>query len=226
MNVLRLGFYVIITIGLLISVTPDLRAKVSPSEKPSKPKFDLSLLKKIVQTYSKGKGVKADLVMRTTAMMTGDVTTSRGLFYSSKDLIRIDFSEPNPIKIVYDGEYLWNEQPDLFSKKSLVTKSKTKSPLSLLLNDPKVLSELKVDSFKKGQLNTVKFNTSDSRSLSDFKSVEIRYASKEKLIFSIETIDVLENTVKYIFSRTKLNTKHAESLFKYIPPKGADINEL
>lgn len=171
------------------------------------------------------KVVKSEL-LGTETKFIGQISISSGLF-------RWENTEPDRTLIVYDGSTLWNEQsppkefpgPVQVAKSKLDRKNKAQVMISSLLGGTSIFENFKVVSEKNDEMQaiyTIEPKTTDLK----IKNLEVTVDKKQKEISQIAYKDDVGNLTSMKFSNIEFNKKKSANLFKYTPPKGAQVNNL
>jgi outer membrane lipoprotein carrier protein len=171
------------------------------------------------------KVVKSEL-MGTETRFIGKISISAGLF-------RWENTEPEKSLIVYDGETIWNEQsppkefpgPSQVAKAKLDRKNRSQVMITSLLGGTSVFENFTVLSEKVAD-KTATYLVSPKTSDLKIKSLEIVILKNEKEVSQISYQDDVGNLTTMDFSRLEFNQKKNDQLFKYTPPKGAQVTTL
>jgi outer membrane lipoprotein carrier protein len=154
----------------------------------------------------------------------GDVTDRANgtLSIARPDRFRWDYREPYQQTIVADGQKLWLYDPDLeqVTVRSLEQGLGT-TPAMLLSGSGKV-----GDAFAAGPVERRQDLTwcrlLPKQHGSDFERVSLAFDGKGELA-AMELIDKLGQTTTIQFAGLKRGAKLDEALFRFVPPKGADV---
>ena len=154
----------------------------------------------------------------------GQVTerASGTLSISRPNRFRWDYQQPYAQTIVADGRKLWLYDPDLeqVTVRSL-EQGLGATPAMLLSGSGKV-----GDAFLAGPIEQQQgltwYRLSPKQKGSDFERVSLGFDSRNELA-AMELVDKLRQTTTIEFSRVKRGAALADSLFRFVPPNGADV---
>jgi outer membrane lipoprotein carrier protein len=154
----------------------------------------------------------------------GDVTerASGTLAMSRPDRFRWEYREPYAQTIVADGSKLWLYDPDLeqVTVRTLAQGLGT-TPAMLLSGSGKVGEAFTAGPVEKRQDWTWCRLVPKERG-SDFERVSLAFDSKNELA-AMELVDKLGQTTTIQFTRVNRRATIADSTFRFVPPKGADV---
>jgi len=151
-----------------------------------------------------------------TERATGTLSISR------PNRFRWDYLEPYAQTIVADGKKLWLYDPDLeqVTVRSL-EQGLGATPAMLLSGSGKV-----GDAFSAGPVEQQKSWTwcrlTPKQKGSDFERVSLGFDGRNELA-AMELVDKLGQTTTIEFSLVKRGAALGDSLFRFVPPKGADV---
>jgi outer membrane lipoprotein carrier protein len=151
-----------------------------------------------------------------TERATGTLSISR------PDRFRWDYREPYAQTIVADGKKLWLYDPDLeqVTVRSLEQGLGT-TPAMLLSGSGKV-----GDAFSAGPIEQQQSWTwcrlTPKQKGSDFERVSLAFDGRNELA-AMELVDKLGQTTTIEFAQVKRGAMLGDSLFRFVPPKGADV---
>ena len=154
----------------------------------------------------------------------GQVTerASGTLSISRPNRFRWDYQQPYAQTIVADGRKLWLYDPDLeqVTVRSL-EQGLGATPAMLLSGSGKV-----GDAFSAGPIDQQQgltwYRLSPKQKGSDFERVSLGFDSRNELA-AMELVDKLRQTTTIEFSRVKRGAALGDSLFRFVPPPGADV---
>lgn len=147
---------------------------------------------------------------------TGTLTLSR------PDRFRWEYKQPYVQTIVADGRKLWLYDPDLqqVTVRSLA-QGLGATPALLLSGAGRV-----GDAFKSDSVETLQGITwcrlVPAKPGSDFERVSLGFDAREELS-AMELVDKLGQTTTIRFAGVKRGAKLDDSLFRFVPPAGADV---
>ena len=148
---------------------------------------------------------------------------SSGLLRISRpDRFRWDYAAPHAQVIVSDGSRLWLYDPDLeqVTVRSLA-QGLGATPAMLLSGSGKV-----GDAFTAGPIEQRQgltwYRLAPKQKGSDFERVSLGFDGRDELA-AMELVDKLGQTTTIEFSRVKRGVALDDSLFRFVPPVGADV---
>jgi outer membrane lipoprotein carrier protein len=191
------------------------------------------ILNEVQEKYSKAKSIKMEVEKELTLSALRKTKKSSGnLSLASNGKFRLEMKEPDKSLIVIDGQNIWVVQyPEFKSEKTQVMHSKLKEQLksqvllSFLMGQGKIKKHFKILNQKEDDGTTIiKLEPKDEGT--DLKNIELQVDSDEKIINKISYKDSLDNEISYKFSNNKFEDKTKASLFKFKPPKDAEVTEM
>jgi outer membrane lipoprotein carrier protein len=144
------------------------------------------------------------------------------LSISRPNRFRWDYREPYAQTIVADGKKLWLYDPDLqqVTVRSL-EQGLGATPAMLLSGSGKAS-----DAFKAGPVETINGITwcrlVPAQKGADFERVSLGFDARGELK-AMELVDKLGQTTTIQFAQVKRGTRLDDALFRFVPPKGADV---
>lgn len=157
---------------------------------------------------------------------------SEGKLSLSKEKFRLEVEEPEKTLLVCDGNTLWTAEvlpegststPQV-SKAVLSKKNKSEFLFSLLMGDAALEKAFKAKRLEDAEgLENYELLPKGEVSLKDL-SISILKGQKE--IKKIKFVDDIGNKTTFEFSNLKLYREAKPNLFKYKPPKGAQVTNL
>ena len=154
----------------------------------------------------------------------GQVTdrASGTLSISRPNRFRWDYREPYAQTIVADGRKLWLYDPDLEQVTvRLLEQGLGATPAMLLSGSGKV-----GDAFTAGPVERQKgwtwYRLVPKQKGSDFERVSLGFDARNELA-AMELVDKLGQTTTIQFAQVKRGVALDESLFRFVPPPGADV---
>ncbi|MEQ1878518.1 MAG: outer membrane lipoprotein carrier protein LolA, partial [Bdellovibrionia bacterium] len=157
-----------------------------------------------------------------------------GLFFlSGTEKLRLEFEKPVKSVAVVNGKDFWvieypPEDVDdkvRVLKSTLGEKSQSQILVTSLMGRGRILDHFAVESKKKKDGKIV-FKMKATGDNSEIKNLELVLSEGDRLINEINYEDELENKTKFEFSNIEFDSDVPDKLFKYSPPKGAEINQL
>ncbi len=191
------------------------------------------LLKKVEGTYSKKSYVDADVVKTLKSELLGKETIHKGKIYIGNGKFRWENKTPEETLLVYDGTYIWNVQyPSKdFGGKIQVAKGKpdkkNKSHMIFLSLLGKDLSKnFKIQKEDKQKDGLVKLSIVPTEGQLAVKDLKLEVQTKDHTISALSYVDDIGNLTTLAFSNLKFKSKGDNKLFKFKPPKGAQVTDL
>lgn len=192
----------------------------------------------VAQKYRAAALTKMDIEKTIKAELTGD-KVSEGQMFLSKGVFRMDIQKPEKSLVVFDGKYIWSEQPANadFGGKTQVTKAK--------IDKKNVTQKLVTEIFEKGVLQKL-FKVESEKKTFDEKYkhdvVVIRATPKTKdlslkllilgvdpdkqIVTEIGYVDDIDNQTIMRFSNIEFKSENDKKLFEYKPAKDAQVTDL
>jgi outer membrane lipoprotein carrier protein len=151
-----------------------------------------------------------------TERATGQLSISR------PNRFRWDYQQPYAQTIVADGKKLWLYDPDLEQVTvRLLEQGLGATPAMLLSGSGKV-----GDAFTAGPVERQKgwtwYRLVPKQKGSDFERVSLGFDARNELA-AMELVDKLGQTTTIQFAQVKRGAALDESLFRFVPPPGADV---
>ncbi len=225
----RIFFITIFAFGSLAQASKKSHEKSHEKSKPEAFQF----LKQATLRYRKSEMTAMKVVKVVKSDLLGTETKFAGKISISAGLFRWENTEPDRTLIVYDGETIWNEQsppkefpgPMQVAKAKLDRKNKAQVMISSLLGGTSIFENFKVIS-EKLDSEQARYSIEPKTSDLKIKDLEIVVLKKQKEVSQISYKDDVGNITTMNFSDIEFNKKKSPNLFKYTPPKGAQVNSL
>lgn len=159
-----------------------------------------------------------------------------GKIYLAGGLFRIENQDPEKSTLVYDGFYIWNEQPPSsdfpgpiqVSQTRINQKSKSQVLFATLLTKEPVRKNFKILSAKlsgeDGKMTI--FEAEPLAKDLNVGALKIVILNKTKEVSEISYQDDIGNLTQMSFLKTKFSPKKNQKLFQYKPPKGAQVTKI
>ena len=201
---------------------------------PAATKPQLQLLNSTLERYRNTVAVESKLKQEVSNILD-QTTVSEGDIWLSQGKMKIRFEKPERVDVVFDGQWLWQAQktPEEFGGQWQVIKMKTndlkKSNAAVALLFGKGVVELKfnVVEVKTGDKNETSYllKPKDLKN-SALKKIAITIDTQAKRVLKIKLEDQAETVTKLTFSDTVFGAEVSKDMFKYTPPKGAEVSTL
>lgn len=218
---------------ILILCCVNLRPTMGGGEDPA---GQISDIQTVMKRYKVAKAIKMAVKKSVYLDLLEETKKSSGHLYFSRGRLRLDIEKPEQSMLLLADDYIWmeNRMGEGDDRVIQVTKMKTSKDLkksnallAFLFGDEaawekfKVLSVVSSDS---GQKFTLRPNKNNN--LTEITKVEILINKKEKQLLSIIYWDELDNRTQYEFDNIDFEVHLKSDVFKYSPPKKADVQVL
>lgn len=198
-------------------------------------KFELSELTKVFKDLQKPVLVSMQVKKKISSEFMMRPKESEGELYFSKGKIRLSIEKPDPSLLILNGDDIWLEekQPEEFGGTIQVSHYKSSKAekasalLALLFGKSEIWNEFEL-SDKKVRDTTTSF-TLNPKDKSRLNITELRVALDEGQPHRLKAVsfsDELNNLTEYEFSKIKTQKSAKSKLFKYTPPKGAEVTRF
>jgi outer membrane lipoprotein carrier protein len=156
-----------------------------------------------------------------------------GKIYFSSGKLRWENSKPEKSLIVFDGDTMWNVQfpsedfpgPVQVARGKIDKKNQSKIFLTSLFKKQNVMNEFKVLSEKKEKNSTIyKLEAKNKDPM--VQDLEIKVENENLYIEEVKYKDDIGNLTLMSFSKVEFKTEIKKGLFKYFPPKNAQVTNL
>jgi outer membrane lipoprotein carrier protein len=200
---------------------------ISVSAKPSR------ALKEVTQKYRNAKMVEMAVDKVIKSELLGREVTYNGKIFLANGKFRWENKTPDETLLVFDGTTIWSVQmpPKEFGGAVQILKGKvdkkTRSQIlisTLLGKEPiernfKVLKEEKKD-------NLAILEVAPQGTDLTIKKLNLVLDTKKKEMSEVSYVDDVGNLTTLKFSNIQFLKKEDKNLFKYVPPKGAQVSNL
>ncbi|MFP5518423.1 MAG: LolA family protein [Bdellovibrionia bacterium] len=193
-----------------------------------------TLLESTIKKYKRSSLVTMMVDKKVTSELIGKEVVYSGEISLAGKLFRWDTNTPEESILLFDGKTIWSVQkppkdlpgPIQVSKSQNIKQIQKQSLLSILLGEEKVNENFKI-------LNEIEANGTKVISLEPLKkdlsvkNLVVKIDVKKQELTQVSYIDDLSNQTELVFKKTKFSSKKPNSkLFKYNPPKGAQVTEI
>lgn len=191
-----------------------------------------AFVKKVLNKYNRTSGVQADITKKIWLELLEENKTSEGELSFAKGLMRIELKGNESTVITMTSDTLWVEtagvtadaKPQVAQIISKDMAKMSRAPLALMFSRSKSIDQFDV----KGDevVDGVRKMTLVPKDLSKWKDLQKLYLEvdpKELVIQTAQYEDENQNRTTFSFRDTKFDQKFKKTLFRYTPPKGADV---
>jgi outer membrane lipoprotein carrier protein len=232
-----LVFAAIFAAGAAAAPTP--AAKPTPPAAAAAPNLR-AVLDGMQKRYDQAKDLRAHFTQRYTRAMMGRVTVSTGtLTFKKPGKMRWDYEKPEPQMFLSNGRVLWLYEPEEKQAfKQDLKASQLPAALAFLMGKGKITDEFEVafapavkgaKGEPSGRPGDIRLALSPKQPQSTYKSILFVVDPKELLVRESVLVDAQGNTNHFTFDGLEVNSKVADSLFKWSPPAGVrvvDTNQM
>lgn len=201
----------------------------------AKKKSELEALTKTFKSLQEKALVNMQLKKKVTSPFYMTPRESEGELYFSKGKIRLSIVKPEVSLLVLNGNDIWLEEKLSEDSGGVVQvshyetskASKSSALLALLFGESEIWKEFKLMSRSEEDGKTIyKLEPNDKSRLDVTQlSIELDKSSKHQLT-KVSFSDNIENLTEYEFSKIKTQSSAKPNLFKYTPPKGAQVTKF
>ncbi len=196
-------------------------------------KVDIKSLQEVSDKYRKTRLVKSDMLKIVKTELTGKEIRNEGSIAISDGNFRIESNTPEKSLIVFDGKNLWNEQSSNseFGGGAQVThqvlnkRNKGQVLIATLLTKEPLMKHFKVTKSELSE-DSISYYADSINADINVKDFKITIIPKKKVVSEISFKDDIGNLTTMKFSNTQFKDAPEKKLFKYTPPKGAQVTKL
>lgn len=189
-------------------------------------------LQKVTKKYRASKLVEMSVVKTVKSELLGKETKYDGKIYLANGKFRWENTTPEKTLLVFDGTTIWSEQtppkefggPVQVAKGKVDKKNRSQVLISSLLGADLEKNFKIVKEEKAGDL--VKMDVTPLYDDLAVKSLQVTIDPKDSTMKEISYKDDIGNLTTMSFSDVKFQKKEKKNLFKYQPPKGAQVTDL
>jgi outer membrane lipoprotein carrier protein len=216
-------------------------APTASAATPANEKPDLrTVLERMQKRYDQAKDLRARFSQNYTRAVVGRSTLSTGtLTFKKPGRMRWDYDKPEARMFLANGQVLWLYEPEEKQAfKQDLKSSQLPAALSFLMGKGKITDEFEVAFAKDakdgkdktgGRPGDFRLALTPKQPQSAYKSILFLVDPKEFLVRESVLVDAQGNTNHFMFDGLEVNTKVADSLFKWTPPGGVrvvDTNQM
>jgi outer membrane lipoprotein carrier protein len=210
----------------------------APATVPANPKPDLrTVLERMQKRYDQAKNLRARFSQNYVRAVVGRATLSTGtLAFKKPGRMRWDYAQPEARMFLSTGQVLWLYEPgEKQAFKQDLKSSQLPAALAFLMGKGKITDEFAVafapdkpagkDAKDKvpGRPGDLRLALTPKQPQSSYKSILFVVDAKEFLVRESVLVDAQGNTNHFIFDNIEVNTKVADSFFRWSPPAGVRV---
>ena len=196
---------------------------------PANERLDLpTLLDRMQKRYDQAKDFHARFSQNYSRAVVGRTTLSTGtITFKKPGRMRWDYDKPERRMFLSNGQVLWLYEPtEKQAFKQDLKTSQLPAALAFLMGKGKITDEFDVAFAKDashGRPVDFRLALSPKQPQSAYKSILFIVDPKEFLVRESVLVDSQGNTNHFIFDDLEVNTKIADSVFKWSPPAGVRV---
>lgn len=189
-------------------------------------------LQNVSAKYRESKLVEMNVEKIVKSELLGKETKYLGKIFLAKDKFRWENTTPEKSLLVFDGSMIWSEQsppaelggPVQVAKGKVDKKTSSHILISSVLGGDlsknfKVVKETKDGDLLKLELDPIRKDL-------NINSLQVTINTNDKVLKSLSYADDIGNLTTMNFSNVQFLKKEKKNLFKYQPPKGAQVTDL
>jgi outer membrane lipoprotein carrier protein len=214
------------------AAAPATSPKAAP---PAGDTLDLrTILERMQKRYDQAKDFRARFSQNYSRAVVGRTTVSTGtITFKKPGRMRWDYDKPEARMFLSSGQVFWLYEPEEKQAfKQDLKSSQLPAALAFLMGKGKISDEFEVAFAKDkthGRPGDFRLALSPKQPQSAYKSILFVVDPKEFLVRESVLVDSQGNSNHFIFDGLQVNTKVADSLFKWTPPAGVrvvDTNQM
>jgi outer membrane lipoprotein carrier protein len=160
--------------------------------------------------------------------------TSQGVIQIKRGgFLKWETEEPNHSLVVSDGKYIWlvdymageEEKPNII-KAANPKKSQPHAVVALLLGQGRMSDDFKVVGEKKVDSSLVQLELKPKHDLDQVHWLKLTINKDKNEIEKTSFEDAVGNITELSFNKIEFDSEIDSKVFKFVPPKGADITVL
>ena len=204
-------------------------APVPAATTPASGTLDLqTVLDRMQKRYDQAKDFHARFSQNYSRAVVGRATLSTGtITFKKPGRMRWDYEKPEPRMFLSNGQVLWLYEPSEKQafKQDLKT-SQLPAALAFLMGKGKITDEFDVTfakDAKQGRPGDFRLALAPKQPQSAYKSILFVVDPNEFLVRESVLVDSQGNTNHFTFDGLEVNSKIADSVFKWTPPAGVRV---
>lgn len=191
------------------------------------------LLLDLTLRYREAKMVRMKMDRTVTSELTGTKNSYAGEIALAGKKFRLDQTTPEKNTAVYDGKTLWTVQfpPEDFKKAPpQVTKQQIKpgdgnAVLTSLLTQGKITDRFEIVASEKNA-TTATYELMPKKTDMNITKLKLKIELEKRLVRELTVWDEVGNESAFVFPEVLFFSTVEAKLFKYSPPKGAQVIQL
>lgn len=202
---------------------------------PKKTAEEFSALRAVSKKYQNAGLVEMNVEKLVKSELMGKETKYIGKIALSSGLFRWENTQPEKTLLVFDGQNIWNEQtssPDFpgetqVARARVDKKNKSKILISSLMGKTSIFENFKVLKEEKA-VDVYTYTIQPKANDLNINQLKLTLSAKDKKVVEISYQDDVGNMTSMKFSgiEFKKKTGSSKNLFKYTPPKGAQVTNI
>ncbi|WP_347355780.1 outer membrane lipoprotein carrier protein LolA [Bdellovibrio sp.] len=190
-------------------------------------------LQKVGKKYRTSKLVEMSVEKVVKSELLGKETKYEGKIYLANGKFRWENTTPEETLLVFDGSTIWSVQtppkefggPVQVAKGKVDKKTRSHILISSLLGEDLAKTFKVVSEKKDGELIHLQVEPVQGGDLT-VKSMKLVVKSKDNTLKSVSYLDDIGNQTTMNFTKIEFLKKENKKLFKYQPPKDAQVTDL
>lgn len=191
------------------------------------------LLNTVIKKYRAAGLVEMDANKIFKSELLDKKTESAGKIYLAKEKFRWDIEQPDKTQLIFDGITIWSVQhpskefPGALqvAKAKLDKKTQKQILISTLFTPGSLGKNFKIVNFSKADgFETYTFDPLTKEF--SLKELQLKLNAKDQFVSELSYKDDVGNETHIQFSNVNFKTSTDLKLFKYAPPKGAQVTDL
>jgi outer membrane lipoprotein carrier protein len=213
----------------LLTIVLAAGSAATPPAPPAADTPDLhTILERMQKRYDEAKDFHARFTQNYSRAVVGRATVSTGtITFKKPGRMRWDYDKPEARMFLSDGKVLWLYEPtEKQAFKQELKTSQLPAALAFLMGKGKITDEFDVSFAKdksRGRPGDHRLALSPKQPQSAYKSILFIVDPKEFLVRESVLVDAQGNTNHFVFDGLEVNTKVADSVFKWSPPAGVRV---
>ena len=210
-------------------------SKLDTSAPAPKRDTPTKILKDIEMKYSSARSVQMSVKKEVMMPAMKRTRTYEGtLIIKPKGRFKFELTKPSRSLVIVDSQKVWivdyPADPTIDNVVRVISSKepqKMQSPVlvTFLMGKGSLLDHFKIEKQTVvGPL--VQFDLKPKEAEGDVKKLRLTVNSGTKLISTIEYTDQIDNKVRFVFDNVEFGKPVLDAVFKFTPPKGAEITEM